>query len=286
MELLDEKIFLQVIRPRPAESHKGTFGRAVLVGGNQQYGGAIMMAAEACLNAGAGLTTVITHRDNHAPLHARLPEVMVADQQDYALMETTLESADVILIGPGLGLDTTAVKLLQLVLSKQQEGQWLIIDGSALTLFSRGGFVLKYPQQTVFTPHEMEWQRLSKIPIPQQTPEASQQALKKFGTLLVAKSHRTLVMDQQTIYQNTTGNPGMATGGTGDTLAGIIAGFLAQFPKNLATVAAAVYLHSYIGDVLAQENYVVLPTKISAALPYWMKQLENTTFTSAHEATE
>lgn len=275
MELLDEKIFLEVIHPRPTESHKGTFGRAVLVGGNQQYGGAIIMAAEACLNAGAGLTTVITHRDNHAPLHVRLPEVMVVDQQDYALMEITLESADVILIGPGLGTDTTAVKLLQLVLSKQQATQWLVMDGSALTLFSRGGFTLNYPQQTVLTPHQKEWQRLSKLSPQQQTALANQEALKKLGTILVAKSHRTLVMDQQQIYQNTTGNPGMATGGMGDTLAGIITGFLAQFSRTLTTVAAAVYLHSYIGDDLAKEHYVVLPTSISAALPYWMKQLEN-----------
>ena len=80
--IIDERLVQQVITPRPAESHKGTYGRTVLIGGNEQYGGAIIMSALATVNSGAGLTTVITAPKNHAPLHAHLPEAMCVDWHD------------------------------------------------------------------------------------------------------------------------------------------------------------------------------------------------------------
>ena len=91
-------------------------------------------------------------------------------------------------------------------------------------------------------------------------------------TYRATKSHRTTIFHAGEPFQNTGGNPGMATGGTGDTLAGIIAGFLAQFKPTIETIAGAVYLHSLIGDDLAKTDYVVLPTKISQALPTYMKK--------------
>lgn len=270
---LSEAILTKVITKRPAISHKGTFGRVVLIGGNQQYGGAIIMSAEACIKSGAGLTTVITAEKNHSALHARLPEAMVVGFSEEELITSVLEKADVILIGPGLGLEQEALALLKKVLQMQQMRQWLVIDGSAITLFSEHNLSLTIPEQTVFTPHLAEWERLSGLNFAEQTEENNriQQAL--LGAKIVLKSHRTTIYDEAVIcYQNTRGNPGMATGGTGDTLAGIITGFLAQFEKNIETIAAAVYLHSLIGDELAEQNYVVLPTSISDALPRYMKK--------------
>lgn len=269
---LSEAILHQVIKKRPPISHKGTFGRAVLIGGNQQYGGAIIMSAEACVKSGAGLTSVITAAKNHSALHARLPEAMVISLEDTELIHSVLETADVILIGPGLGLESSALKLLQHVLTNQKTSQWLVIDGSAISLFSKHQLSLTYPAQTVFTPHQAEWARLSGLSFDQQTAENNRIQQENLGAILVLKSHRTTIYDKTTCYQNPLGNPGMATGGMGDTLAGIITGFLAQFEKNTDTIAAAVYLHSLIGDTLAKNNYVVLPTSISGALPYYMKK--------------
>lgn len=273
MVQLNEDILHKVIKIRPEISHKGTFGRAVLIGGNPQYGGAILMSTEACVYSGAGLTTVITAEKNHAPLHTRLPEAMVVDFHEDELIQTVLEQADVVLIGPGLGLDKAALSLLKRILKTQQAEQWLVIDGSAITLFSEYKLSLKFPAQTVFTPHQAEWTRLSGLSFVEQTDEnnRAQQAL--LGAKIVLKSHRTTIYDEAVAYyQNPLGNPGMATGGTGDTLAGMITGFLAQFDKTIDTIAAAVYLHSLIGDDLAKKNYVVLPTLISEALPRYMKK--------------
>lgn len=272
---IQSEILAEVIKKRPADSHKGTFGRSVLIGGDHHYGGAIIMAAAACINSGSGLTTVVTDEKNHAPLHARLPEAMVVSFTEEELLKETLQTADVILIGPGLGLSAKSLSLLTLVLTQQQENQWLIIDGSAITLFAEEHLTLPYPEKTVFTPHQMEWQRLSGLTINQQNLKSSQQARDHLGAIIVAKSHRTTIFSDNPPLENPLGNPAMATGGTGDTLAGIIAGFLAQFPKDPRTIAAAVYLHSMIADDLAADAYVVLPTRISEELPKYLKRFEN-----------
>lgn len=273
MVQLNEEILHKVITKRPKISHKGTFGRVVLIGGNQQYGGAIIMSAEACIKSGAGLTTVVTAEKNHSALHARLPEAMVLAFWETTMIYQVLEKADVVLIGPGLGLDKTALTLLKGVLKSQKEQQWLVIDGSAISLFSEYNLTLKHPEQTVFTPHQAEWERLSGLSFIHQTDENNRAKQALLGAKIVLKSHRTTIYDEAiAYYQNSLGNPGMATGGTGDTLAGMITGFLAQFEKNIDTVGAAVYLHSLIGDELAKDHYVVLPTSISEALPRYMKK--------------
>lgn len=268
--ILDEQLLREVITKRPKHSHKGTFGRVVLIGGNQQYGGAIIMSALAAVNSGAGLTTVITDKKNHGPLHVQLPEAMVVDWYDQATCLTVIQQADVLLIGPGLGTSTFSLGLLQMVLKVQTNQQWLVIDGSALTLLAEAKLSLPYPEHTVLTPHQMEWQRLSGIAIATQTDQLNQEKQHELGAILVVKSHQTTIYNKENIYYNQTGSAAMATGGTGDTLAGMITAFLAQFPQNDHTVAAAVYLHSFIGDHLAQTHYVVLPTLISQAIPQWM----------------
>lgn len=267
---------LKIIKKRTRDSHKGHYGRVLLIGGNEQYGGAIMMSAESCLKAGAGLVTVATHANNYSALHARLPEAMVIDWKNQTLLKSVFDQTEVIVIGPGLGLDTFSLSLLTFVLQNQKNQQWLVIDGSALTLFAQEKLQLPYPQQTVLTPHQREWQRVSQIAIAQQTLKNNQAKQAQLDTIVVLKSHQTTIYaGEKGTYFNPLGNPAMATGGTGDTLCGIIASFLAQFPKDVTSVLAAVYLHSFIGDELAKDNYVVLPTKISEALPYWMKRFQS-----------
>ncbi|MGX7243806.1 NAD(P)H-hydrate dehydratase [Enterococcus quebecensis] len=275
MKELSQKNLTAVIHPRPQNSHKGTFGRAVLVGGNETYGGAIIMSAEAAVKSGAGLVSVITAEKNHSALHARLPEAMVLHWELTQETSDVLASSDVILIGPGLGLSKQGHDLLREVLLKQKASQWLIIDGSAITLFAQMGCSLNYPKQVIFTPHQMEWQRLSGLSIVDQTKENNQLFQKKLGATIVLKSHRTEIYTPDENYKNPLGTPAMATGGMGDTLAGMITGFLAQFQDKKAALLAAVYLHSLIGEELSKTCYVVLPTEISKHLPQYMKYFEN-----------
>lgn len=276
MQTLTNQILTDVITPRPAESHKGTFGRVLLIGGNHQFGGAILMATQAAVASGAGLVTVATDPSNRTALLTRLPEAMTIDYHHDDLVMQQLAAADVVVIGPGLGTDAIALHLLQLTLRLIAPSQRLVIDGSALTLLAEHQLQVTH-HQTVYTPHQMEWQRLSQLPIREQTEVNNTQAKAHFPGIVVVKKHHSEIYTTQGTYQLPIGTPAQATGGMGDTLAGIIGGLNAQFTNDFTqTTLAAVYLHSAIAEQLATTNYVVLPTTISAALPKFMHQISTT----------
>lgn len=275
MEKLDEKILQQVIKPRPQESFKGTFGKIVLVGGSQNFGGAIIMAAMAAVNGGAGLVTVATDPANLTALHAQLPEAMFADYCDDEQVAKLIKPADAVVVGPGLGDSEQSLHILQNVLASVHDGQTLVIDGSAITLMAREKLTRPAGDiHVVYTPHQMEWQRLSGIAIADQTPEANQAVVKRLHATVVLKKHHTEIYDGDQIYQLPIGSAAQAVGGMGDTLAGLVGCFAAQFKDaGLNAILAAVYAHSAIADQIAEDQYIVLPHQISQALPVFMKKV-------------
>ena len=273
---IDDRLARLVIEPRPRVSHKGNFGKVLLIGGSYPYNGAIILSALASVHSGAGLVTVATEKDNIYALHSQLPEAMAFDLYDFSLLKEQIELADVLLIGPGLGESVMAGKILNLVLTGVQSHQSLVIDGSALNLLAQESSVHWQTQRLILTPHQKEWERLSGLPISEQNEDNTQEALRRFPdqTVLVAKSHASKIYQGHQIGYLNVGGPYQATGGMGDTLAGMIAAFVAQFPADLfASVAAATYLHSAIADELSKDAYVVLPSAISKAIPKWMKKL-------------
>ena len=273
---IDDRLARLVIEPRPRVSHKGNFGKVLLIGGSYPYNGAIILSALASVHSGAGLVTVATEKDNIYALHSQLPEAMAFDLYDFSLLKQQIELADVLLIGPGLGESVLAGKILDLVLTGVQAHQSLVMDGSALNLLAQESSVHWRTQRLVLTPHQKEWERLSGLAISEQNEDNTQEALRRFPdqTVLVAKSHASKIYQGHQIGYLDVGGPYQATGGMGDTLAGMIAAFVAQFPADLfASVAAATYLHSAIADELSKDAYVVLPSAISKAIPKWMKKL-------------
>ena len=226
---VDDDLVRQVITSRLRESHKGSYGRVLLVGGLYPYGGAIIMAAIACVNSGAGLVTV------------------------------------------------AAKRALDLALANIRSNQNLVVDGSALNLLAKKNKSSLPECHLVLTPHQKEWERLSGLAISEQSISNTQRALEEFrsGTILVAKSHKTAVYQGAEVAHLEVGGPYQATGGMGDTLAGMVTGFLAQFAStdSYKAVIIATWLHSAIADKLAENAYVVLPTHISKAIPSWMKKL-------------
>lgn len=274
MKIINHQIAATVIKPRANDAHKGTFGRITLIGGLKPYHGAIILAATAAVYGGSGLVTVVTDSENISSLNTRLPEaIVVALTDDYLPL---LANQDVIVIGPGLGETPTALKILTSVLQQIKPTQALVIDGSALTLLATHHLPLPTTALTVLTPHQMEWQRLSGIPISEQTPVSNQAVVDNLGvTVIVKKNHSQLYQPNQEPQQILVGGPYQATGGMGDTLAGLIGCFLGQFGTTSTSVAAALYLHSAVADELAKKQYVVLPSQISAHLPVIMAQLSS-----------
>ena len=277
MKEIDQTLLKKVIIERPRSSHKGDFGRLLLIGGTYPYGGAIIMAALAAVHSGAGLVTVATDPDNLTALHSHLPEAMGFDLADHELLCEQFQKASVILVGPGLNEARENQAILHMIFEQVSSQQVLILDGGAISLFAVSQFDLP-EAQLVFTPHQKEWEKLSGLDLASQTEDRSREAVQSFpkGTVIVEKGPHTRIWTsgQEEGYQLDVGGPYQATGGMGDTLAGMIAGFAGQFPQVslYERVVVATYLHSAIAEDLSKEAYVVLPTTISQEIPKWMKK--------------
>ena len=282
MKEIDQALLKKVIIERPRSSHKGDYGRLLLIGGTYPYGGAIIMVALGAVRSGAGLVTVATDKENISALHSHLPEAMAFDLGDKQLLEQQLQKANIVLVGPGLVDDERGEELLQTVFHHLVQDQTLILDGGALSILAKTG--MKFPKvQLVLTPHQREWQVLSGLDLDSQGTEETGETLKRFpsGTILVQKGPATRIWQagQTDCYQLSVGGPYQATGGMGDTLAGMIAGFAGQFSQVslYERVTVAAYLHSAIAQTLAEDNFVVLPTTISQHIPAFMKKIQKDT---------
>lgn len=270
MKAIDQDAINGMISKRNKNSYKGDYGRILIVAGNEDMGGAAILCASAAVCSGAGLVTAATAPANHAALHARLPEAMVINLYSQEALARQMNAASVIVIGPGLGLSKESLAILKLVLSNSTKEQYLIVDGSAITLMAKNG--LHTPAaKTIYTPHLGEWQRLSNLKPDEERETLNAHIRKELDATIVLKKEATEIYFPDEVWKNTAGNPAMATGGMGDTLAGMIAGFVGQFKNAKHATIAAVYLHSKIGDDLAKKQYVVLPTQIIERIPYYMK---------------
>ena len=282
MREIDQALLKKVIIERSRSSHKGDYGRLLLIGGTYPYGGAIIMATLGAVRSGAGLVTIATDKENIPALHSHLPEAMAFDLGDKQLLEQQFQKANIVLVGPGLVDDERGEELLQIVFHHSNQDQTLILDGGALSILAKAE--MNFPKaHLVLTPHQREWQVLSGLDLDSQGIEETGETLKRFpsGTILVQKGPATRIWQagQTDCYQLSVGGPYQATGGMGDTLAGMIAGFAGQFPQaNLyERVTVATYLHSAIAQKLAEDNFVVLPTTISQHIPAFMKKIQKDT---------
>ncbi|MGV3174801.1 NAD(P)H-hydrate dehydratase [Aerococcus suis] len=278
-QLITRAFLTQLIPERDQDSYKNQFGHVVLVGGNEQMGGAIQMAARGSVNAGAGLTTILSDKSNKTAIHTVLPEAMFMDWNLYFdTLVPHLNKATVIVIGPGFGLNPTRFDQYMMYLEETKESKIVVIDADALTQLAKD--VDKYAKQlekhqVILTPHLGEWQKLSQQQIADYDDRNIQHWVEKYDFHLVLKSHQTRIFIPQTdtILINTFGNPGMSIGGMGDTLAGILGGVTAQITHLSSAIPLAVGLHSLSADKIYETHYVVKPTEVSDYLPKLMNQL-------------
>lgn len=271
---------------RPQESNKGTFGRVLCVCGSLGMCGAAYLAAKAAYRVGAGLVRILTVEENRTVLQTLLPEAIVttydAENPDLARIEDAAAWADVLVIGCGLGVTRTSRTLLSHLLRTSQKPK--VLDADALNLLSRNPSLLKYTAHAILTPHPMEMARLCGRSVEEVlacSEEIAHEFAEKHGAICVLKRHRTLTADGRgSVYRNTTGNSGMATGGSGDVLAGMLGGLMAQLRDgelSLAELAATgVLLHGMSGDLAARElgEHAVMASDLLDALPAVMKWTE------------
>lgn len=249
---------LSGIPKRNPYSNKGSFGKVLVVAGSTGMSGAAYFSAKAAYRTGAGLVRIYTPEKNRVILQTLVPEAMVTPYQHdsaipYALKEA-IRWADVIVIGPGLGKSEDALLILQTVLT--QAAAPLVVDADALNLLAEHPELLTgHKQEIIVTPHPGEMSRLTGKPVPEIAEnliDAAKQYAEEQKVVCVLKDARTVTADRKgAICINTSGNSGMATGGVGDVLTGIIAGLIAQGQPCFEASALGVYLHGLAGDAAA-----------------------------------
>ena len=278
----------QWMPPRPPSSHKGSYGRVLAVAGSTGMTGAAALASEAALRAGAGLVTLATPKHLNPILEGLLPEVMTLPLPETdagslsvsatsTILEFAIKTKSVLAIGPGLSQHPETVSFVHQLIRENREQELdlrMVIDADGLN-------ALAYVRETlsllnsdaVLTPHPGEMARLTSTSVPvleKDRISTAQQFASKYGVTLVFKGAPTVTSTPNgNLWVNSTGNPGMATGGMGDVLTGIIAGLMAQGIPSEIAAALGVYLHGLAGDIVAERlgRHGLIASDVLKAVP-------------------
>lgn len=252
------------LQKRKPDTHKGSYGHVLVLGGSPGLTGAVCLAAQAALTSGAGLVTAGVPESLNDIFEIKLTEVMsrpLPGRQGYlspkafAAIKEFSEKADIIAVGMGASRSADTARLLLKVI--QEIDKPMVVDADALTALASNLTVLakRKTKNLILTPHLGEFSRLLKldtVKIKKRRKELAKQFAFRYNLALVLKGSRTLVSDGKQVYENRTGNPGMATAGSGDVLSGIISGLMAQGVSCFTAAKFGVYLHGLAGDCAAK----------------------------------
>lgn len=252
-QLINSAIYLPYLRPRHRCRHKGDFGKLIVVGGERGMPGSVRLTSEAAMRCGAGLLMAVTRPGHAQVLLSGRPEMMVleVDEAD-DLVEARMQWADALVVGPGLGRNAWGQSLLETALKAEKP---MLLDADGLNLLS--GLEVTPRENWVLTPHPGEAARLlgcSIADIEQDRYAAADALHQKYGGTIVLKGAGTVVYDGRHYAVNDSGNPGMASGGMGDTLSGIIGVLIAQGLTPFEAASLGVCLHGEAADLAAQRG--------------------------------
>ncbi len=269
--LSDEDASL-MLQKRPKYAHKGSYGHALLVAGSKGKMGAAVLASRACLKTGVGLLTTHVPKIGLPILQTVVPEAMGSESEgeEFITDLPKLSKYNVIGVGPGIGLEKQTQNILKLLIQNAKTP--LVLDADALNILSENKTWLSFlPSDSILTPHPKEFERLvGKWTSDEERLELQQNFSLKHNVYLVLKGANTSITTPLgNTFFNTTGNPGMATGGSGDVLTGIITSLLAQGYHPQEAAVLGVYLHGLAGDVAKENNteYAMIASDIIESLP-------------------
>lgn len=255
-ELVGKNEVLPFYLLRKKFSHKGTYGHSIIIGGSYGKVGAAILASRACLHAGSGLVTAYVPHCGYVPFQTALPEAMVVtDNEEKYISDIDFDIVPtVVAIGVGIGTGKETLKAFSNFLDTNKTP--MVIDADGLNLLAEHRILLKkLAPRTVLTPHPKELERLiGKWKDDFDKLRKAKAFSKKHGCILVLKGAHTITIYNGKGYVNTTGNPGMATGGSGDVLTGIITGLIAQGYEPLKATVFGVYLHGKAGDIAVEKT--------------------------------
>ena len=280
MTKLTHQAVLNILPDRNPIAHKGDFGKILLLCGSKGYTGAAALAALGALRSGAGLVYLGVPESIYIIESVKLTEPVVFPLPDEggklsanALQEISaiLPKMDAVLIGPGLGISDGTFQIVKYILDEAKCP--VVLDADGISLISTHKDLLRgRTSATILTPHEGEFQRLMGTPCHDRTLDAMHAAM-DLNVIMVLKGHETVITDGTVCYINSTGNPGMAVGGCGDVLAGMITSLLGQGIAPLQAAACGAWLHGAAGDICAETigQYGMLPSDMLEVLPRLLK---------------
>jgi hydroxyethylthiazole kinase-like uncharacterized protein yjeF len=301
LNLITAREIASLIGPRPLSANKGSFGHVLVIGGSVGKAGAAAMAGMAALRTGAGLSTVATPKSVLATVAGFHPEVMTEplDENDAGSistralasgrMDALIRGKTVLAVGPGISRHPETSEFVRSLVVKCKAP--LVLDADGLNAFEgRADELSGKGRNLVVTPHPGEMARLAGstvAAVQRDRINIARTFAREHELIVVLKGHRTLIAQPDgTVWVNTTGNPGMATGGTGDILTGVVAGLIAQNPEHIVeAVIAAVHLHGLAGDVARESmgEYSLVATDLVKALPEGFRRVRESATSSKME---
>ncbi len=274
-----------ITKPRNLYSHKGDHGWVLIIGGSDVYSGAPALAALAALRTGAGLTVLAVPRSIASVVKTYSPDLIVhpltgdvLNTKDLTLIESILPRMDALIVGPGLGLDPeTQQTVCELIPIAQKMKKPILVDADGIKALKHNLSLIR-GMRTVLTPHPGEFRVISGLKTHHKWQDRLQLAFEFAKTnecVLVLKGHETIITDGKRVKINKVGNPGMATGGTGDVLSGIIGTYLAQHQASFEAAVAGTWVHGTAGDLIFEEKgYHLIASDLIEKIPLVLKQFD------------
>lgn len=251
------KLIFGIIKKRKPQSHKGTYGHAIIVAGSLGKMGAAVLAAKACLRSGVGLLTMYIPKCGYTILQTAIPEAMVICDENEAAISGAIgvERFNVVGIGCGIGTSAETTKAVKKIIKSIKNP--MVIDADAINIIAKNKLWMKWiPSESIFTPHVIEFERL----VGKSTNEENRNKLQidfsqRHNVYVILKGHHTYIScPNGNTFSNTTGNAGMAKAGNGDALTGMLTALLAQGYTTEQVCIAGVYMHGLAGDIAMKET--------------------------------
>jgi NAD(P)H-hydrate epimerase len=275
--IVDKTLIKNSIKIRDKYSHKGDYGRVLIIAGSKGFTGASYICTEAAVRSGAGLVTLACNEEIQDILSSKLIEAMTISYNDETKLKELIQKSNAIAIGPGLGNNAKTFEILKYVILNAKCP--VIIDADGINMLKDNLHILKNKKgKIIITPHVGEMSRITGFEteyINEHRIEVSKKLAQDYGIIVLLKGYNTVITDGEYVFINSTGNSSMASGGMGDCLTGIIASFIAQKYEPLKAAYISAFIHGYTGEKLSKEMFCVNASHVLESIPYIIKKFQN-----------
>ncbi len=272
---VDKEMIQGKLKDRDDDSYKGDYGQAFIIAGSMGFSGAAYLAAQSAVRSGAGLVTLCVPKEIQEIMSIKLNEAMTINFEQSEKIGNIMVKSSCIAIGPGMGNTRLTFNVVKSMIENAECP--IVIDADGINVLQGKLELLNSKNSSIIlTPHYGEMARLTGLSIDEikeNRVEVARNFAYEYNVIVLLKDHRTIITDGTQVFENTTGNSAMASGGMGDTLTGIITSFIAQGYEPLVATYIAAFVHGYCGDRLSENMFCVNATHIIEELPFGIKEI-------------